>query len=116
MRQLLLFVILKILLVFNNVECKNRQTYYASIGSSQNLRCISGGSYWCYSTYTFRNVSHAMVMLNSSMKYNVQGGSLTINNIEATDAGFYGCSSNCNQMRSDLIDFYLIPMCKQHIE
>ena len=26
--------------------------------------------------------------------------SITINNVDATDAGFYACSSNCNQMNS----------------
>ena len=37
-------------------------------------------------------------------------GSITINNVQATDAGFYTCSSNCQQVRYDQISYYLQPV------
>jgi hypothetical protein len=104
----IILLLLKILLL---VDCKNRVTYYVAIGDRVRLQCLSGGGqYFCFSTYTLQNVTHPMVMLNNSMKYTIEVGALTINNIETTDAGFYACSSNCYQMKSDNIDYYLAPM------
>jgi hypothetical protein len=54
-----------------------------------------------------------MVTLTNSLKYQVDMSGVTVNNVEATDAGYYGCSSNCNQMSSDVIDYYLHPTCEQ---
>ena len=104
-----LLLILKILLL---VESKVRITYYATIGSNAQLTCQSGGGpYICFSTYTFENLTYPMIMINTTSKYTVGMNSITINNVDATDAGFYACSSNCNQMNSNLVDFYLMPMC-----
>ncbi len=105
----LVILLLTVLLLFNCGECLNRVTYYASVGDTVRLQC-SGGTYFCFSTYTFQNLTHPMVMLNSSLKYSVQMGSLTINNLQQTDAGYYACSSNCTLMRSDLINFYVHPL------
>lgn len=89
------------------------QVYYGNIGESVRLQCTTGGGqYVCFSTYTFQNAYHSMVMLNNSLKYQVTSGSVTISNLQATDAGFYACSSNCDQMRSDQISYFLQPMCK----
>jgi hypothetical protein len=84
--------------------------YYANIGQPITLQC--SGPYVCFSTYSFQNRMHQMVMLNNSRKYQITGGMVTINNVQATDAGFYACSSNCYQMRLDQINYYLQPMCK----
>ena len=108
MRLLELLLVLNI--IFIVVECKNRVTFYASIGSNAQLTCQSGGSYVCFSTYTFENTTHPMIILNTTSKYTVGMNSITINNVDATDAGFYACSSNCNQMNSAQMDFYLVPM------
>ena len=107
MKLLELVLVLKSLSIF--VECKTRVTFYAAVGSNAQLTCQSGGSYVCFSTYTFQNITHPMIVLNTTSKYIVGTNSLTVNNVDASDAGFYACSSNCNQMNSDQMDFYLIP-------
>lgn len=86
--------------------------FYANVGDTVVLQCNNAGtgSFACFSTYTFQSMTHPMVMLNQSMKYQVNMGSITITNVQATDAGFYACSQNCWQMKSDLISYYLQPM------
>lgn len=92
------------------------QVYYANIGETVRLQCTTGGGqYVCFSTYTFQNAYHSMVMLNSSLKYQVTSGAVTITNVQATDAGFYACSSNCDQMKSDQISYFLQPMCEYYL-
>lgn len=105
-----------IVVLFNFIlicECKNRVTIYAGLGETVRLQC-SGGQFFCFSTYTLTNSVHQMIMINASNKYQVEMGSLTIRNLEKTDAGFYACSSNCAQMKSENIDYYVQPTSKQH--
>ena len=86
------------------------QTYYANIGSPATLTC-GGGQFGCFSTYAYTNYAQQMVMIPmQSLKYQVMSGSITINNVQATDAGFYTCSSNCQQIRYDQISYYLQPV------
>lgn len=86
---------------------------YPNLGETLTLRCQQSGQYFCYSTYTFKNQLHPMIIINSTLKYSTTFGSLTINNIDRTDAGFYACSSTCTNMKADLIDFYVQPMQNQ---
>ena len=107
--NLLLFTILVYLRIS---ECVPPTVYYAPVGSPAMLQCTSGGNYVCFSTYTFQSITHQMAYLNNSAKYNYASGMLTVNNVQPTDAGFYACSNDCTQMKSDLISYYLQPMCK----
>jgi hypothetical protein len=86
--------------------------YYASLGDTVTLQCSGGGGpYACFSTYTLQNQPSPMVALNMSAKYQIQMGLITITQVQATDAGFYACSGNCNQMQANQISWYLQPMC-----
>ena len=106
-KNFILFLIIKLIDVS---YCLSPSVYYANVGETVRLQC--NGPYACFSTYTYQDNVHQMIMLNNSLKYNVMPGSITINNVQATDAGFYACSPNCDQMRSDSISYYLQPMCK----
>ena len=101
-------------LAAHSYTCITPPVFYANVGDTVVLQCNNAGSgpYGCFSTYTFQSMSHPMVMLNQSMKYQINMGSITINNVQPTDAGFYACSQNCWQMKSDLISYYLQPMSK----
>jgi len=99
-------------LFVNLSESLTPTTYYANVGETVRLQCVSGGGSACFSTYTFQNTPHQMVMLNNSRKYQVEMSAITINNVQATDAGFYACSSNCYQMKADQISYFLQPMSK----
>ncbi len=104
-----------VLLYLTLVDCQSRQpeVYYANLGQSVTLQCkVGGGQYACYSSYTYQNRVYEMAMLNSSLKYTVSQGSIGIQNVKATDAGFYACSNDCRQMKIDQISYYLQPMCK----
>lgn len=84
-------------------------THYANIGSPATLTC-NGGQFGCFSTYAYSSLPSRMVMIPmQSLKYQIMSGSITINNVQATDAGFYTCSSSCDQIRYDQISFYLQP-------
>lgn len=84
------------------------QVIFAEIGqSSRPIPCNS--EFVCYSSYSFKNFPHPMVRLNSSLKYQISAGSLTISNVKDTDAGFYTCSGNCQQMQWDQIAYFLRP-------
>lgn len=84
-------------------------TFYANIGGPVTLSC-GGGQFGCYSTYAYTNYPSQMVMIPmQSQKYQVTSGQITINNVQATDAGFYTCSSNCQQIKYDQISYYLQP-------
>ncbi len=85
--------------------------YYASLGDTVTLQC-SGGPYACFSTYMLQNQPSPMVPLNMSSKYQLQMGSITVNRVQATDAGYYACANNCYQVQSGQISYYLQPMCK----
>jgi len=50
-----------------------------------------------------------MVAITPSYKYQVQSGYVVISNIQATDAGFYTCSSRCDQVTYDQLNYYLQP-------
>ena len=92
------------------VKCQQPAVFYAAIGETARLQC-SGGQFACFSSYSLQNSVHSMVPLQNSRKYQIQPGSIIINNVQATDAGFYACSSNCEQMRIEQISYYLQPMC-----
>lgn len=85
--------------------------YYANVGDSANLQC-GGGGMACYSSYATKNTAFAMVMLTPSYKYQIQSGIVVVNNVQATDAGFYTCSSRCDQVTYDQISYYLQPTSK----
>jgi len=99
-------------LLINLSDSLTPTTYFANVGETVRLQCMSGGGSACFSTYTFQNTPHQMVMLNNSRKYQIEMSAITINNVQATDAGFYACSSNCNQMKADQISYFLQPMSK----
>lgn len=105
-----------ILLYLNLAECqvgRQPEVYYANLGQNVVLSCkVGGGQYACFSSYTYQNREYAMAYVNSSRKYEVTGNSIGINNVKATDAGFYACSSDCRRMKIDQISYYLQPMCK----
>lgn len=100
---ILLFVLSSIAKVF-----AMPQVIYADIGQSKQIPCNS--DFVCYSSYTFKNIPHHMVRLNSSQKYQITAGYLTITNVKETDAGFYTCTGSCHQMQSDQIAYYVQPM------
>lgn len=84
------------------------QVIFAEIGqSSRPIPCNS--EFVCYSSYSFKNIPHSMVRLNSSQKYQISAGSLTITNVRETDAGFYTCSGNCQQTQWNQIAYYVRP-------
>lgn len=85
--------------------------YYANLGDTAQLQC-GGGSMACYSTYADKTIAFSMVMLTPSFKYQVQSGMIAINNVQATDAGFYTCASRCDQVTYDQIAYYLHPTSK----
>lgn len=92
------------------INCASPNVYYANVGDTVALRCTSGGgNYACFSTYAFQNKAFRMVYLNSSRKYQISPGSIGLTNVQATDAGFYACSSDCNQMKIDQVSYYLQP-------
>ena len=102
------------LMQFSRLECAQPAVYYANVGSAANMPCTSGGgSFACFSTYAFQNQVFRMVYLNTTAKYQVMPGSVTVNNVQPTDAGFYACSNDCFQMKLDQISYYLQPMCKR---
>ena len=112
----LLFVAVSCQMPSSGVGGSTPQVYYANIGNTVTLQCQGGGQYACFSTYTFQNTYHSMVPLNSSLKYQLQsGGAITVVNVQASDAGYYACSSNCLQMKASLISYYLQPMCNLDI-
>lgn len=90
------------------IKCASPVVYNANVGESVTLQ-FSGGGTICYSTYTLKNITHEMIVIPGNLKYQISSGSLTISNVQATDAGFYASSSNCNSMNSDSIAFYLQP-------
>lgn len=100
-------------IVFNLLLCHSVHSlpsvYYANMGDTVSIQC-NGGPYACFSTYTLQNSQFSMVPLNQSAKYQIAMGSIVINNVQATDAGFYACSSNCYQMNINQISYYLQPM------
>lgn len=100
------------LVVFVNCQAgRQPEVYYANLGQNIVLNCkVGGGQYACYSSYTYQNREYEMAYVNSSLKYQVNSGSIGINNVKATDAGFYACSSNCKTMRMDQVSYYLQPM------
>jgi hypothetical protein len=85
--------------------------YYAQLGDTVTMQC-SGGPYACFSTYSLQNQPSPMVTLNISSKYQLQMGSITLTQVQATDAGFYACANNCFQVQANQISYYLQPMCK----
>jgi hypothetical protein len=105
-----MFVSLIVLLSLSISLSQAIVSLYPNLGESLTMRCQQSGQFFCFSTYTFRNQLHPMIIINSTLKYSATFGSLTINNIERTDAGFYACSSTCQNMRADSIDFYVQPM------
>lgn len=101
------------LAVVNCQSSRQPEVFYANLGQTVTLQCkVGGGQYACYSSYTYQNRVYEMANINSSLKYQVNQGSIEIKNIKATDAGFYACSSDCRQMKIDQISYYLQPMCK----
>lgn len=99
------------LMQISRLECAQPAVYYANVGSAANMPCTSGGgSFACFSTYAFQNQVFRMVYLNTTAKYQVMPGSVTVNNVQPTDAGFYACSNDCFQMKLDQISYYLQPM------
>ena len=102
------FIVLTLLSLAHSIIC-SPATYYANIGSPVTLTC-GGGQFGCFSTYAYMNHPQTMVMIPmQSLKYQVTSGSITINNVQATDAGFYTCSNNCQQIKYDQITYYLQP-------
>ena len=95
--------------------------YYAPVGESVqlcgnmmqsggNLGGAAGmGSMACFSSYADKNVAFSMIALTPSFKYQVAGGYLVVNNVQATDAGFYTCSNRCDQVTYDQLGYYLHP-------
>jgi hypothetical protein len=105
-KSLVLFLFLYVNFVYSAPT-----VYYANVGETVSLPCnVGGGQMACYSSYTLRDTVHSMVPLSASRKYQFQGSRLMIQNVQPTDAGFYSCSTNCNQMKSDTISLYLQPM------
>lgn len=84
------------------------QVIYADLAQSKQIPCNS--NFVCYSSYSFKNYPHPMVRLNSSLKYQISAGFLTITNVKETDAGFYTCTGTCQQMQYDQMAFFLQPM------
>ena len=107
---------LGLLVYLTLAECqvgRQPEVYYANLGQNVVLPCkVGGGQFACYSSYTYQNREYAMAFINASRKYDVSGSSIGINNVKATDAGFYACSSDCRRMKIDQISYYLQPMCK----
>lgn len=106
-----LLVLLVTIIRNKQTECASPNVYYANVGDTITLQCSAGGgNFACYSSYAFQNQIFKMVNLFNSPKYQVSGsGSIGIANVQATDAGFYACASDCNQMRLDQVSFYLQP-------
>ena len=108
-----------IFLLILNVIIASPTIYYAKINSTIHFDCnrkmnltINNQSLtYCYSTYSFKNQNHDMIILNNylNLKYKITNDNkLVISNIEPSDTGFYSCSSsNCSDMNSDLIDYFL---------
>ena len=97
----------------HRVDGAQPAVYYANVGNTATMTCTAGGgSYACFASYAFQNQVFKMVYLNSSAKYQVMPGSIAVTNVQPTDAGFYACSNDCNQMKLDQISYYLQPMCK----
>lgn len=95
----------------HRVDGAQPAVYYANVGNTATMTCTAGGgSYACFASYAFQNQVFKMVYLNSSAKYQVMPGSIAVTNVQPTDAGFYACSNDCNQMKLDQISYYLQPM------
>ena len=84
--------------------------FYASVGSSVVLSCTSAsGQLACYSSYIYQNTAFDMANISSSLKYQINPGSIGINNVKPTDAGFYACSNDCRNIKISQISYYLQP-------
>jgi hypothetical protein len=111
---------LKFIFVFFEIiiltGCKHL-TVYPKIGTSLRLPCrfMMTNPSFCFSTYTFKHSMHPMVEIQRSSKYLYEYNALVINNIEASDFGFYACAHSCDRMNSDYIDYYIHPIGKQAI-
>ena len=87
--------------------------FYASVGSSVVLSCTSAsGQLACYSSYIYQNTAFDMANISSSLKYQINPGSIGINNVKPTDAGFYACSNDCRNIKISQISYYLQPIGK----
>lgn len=100
-----------------NAEDPGVDTIYAKLGENVNLRCKSPRyvdfvNRFCYSTYTFKNKPHSMVIIPSSFKYKIDQDWLTIFNLQPSDAGFYACVRNCSSITAEGIDYYIHPIGK----
>ncbi len=90
---------------------KQPSVFYAVLGSSVVIPCNSGnGQYACFSSYVYANKDFKMAYLNTTLKYQINPGSIGVNNVKATDAGFYACSNDCYKMRIDQVSYFLQPM------
>lgn len=90
--------------------------YYANVGSSVSLQCTGGGgAVACFSTYRFKNTYTPMIAIQNSQKYMISSGSISINNVQSTDAGYYTCAASCNSVNFDQVAYYLQPMCNLNL-
>ena len=101
-----------------NAEDIGVDTIYAKLGENVNLRCKSPRyadfvNRFCYSTYTFKNKPHSMVIIPGSFKYKIDKDWLTVYNLQPSDAGFYACVRNCSSITSEGIDYYVHPISKK---
>ncbi len=108
---LLAYVFINIRYGLAQSTSKQPNVYYATIGSNVVLSC-SGGQQACFSTYIYQNKPFKMANLSTTLKYQISSGSIGVNNVKETDAGFYACSNDCSQMRIDQVSNFLQPMSK----